>query len=213
MAIPTNKSQLAEQVLRALAEGDPSSDFPIKLTEVILMLPSVAHGIIADEMNSGMLDTRWLTDFEDVPILTDTAKKLKYSDIPANYISLPDGMGLYHISTMLDQEAKFKMVQPTFNAMYKGMEAKNLYGYVGYWVEGQRIYYTSQFTGLGYACEAVLIKLVCSFDGYGDYDTIFIDEAIKFKIINTLVSFYNGELAKYKDSVNDNRYIPSNQPQ
>jgi hypothetical protein len=205
----TNKALLAEQVVRALAGGNPSSDFPIKIPEVILLLPTFTQKLVEQAyLQSKYIDTRWLTPFDNVAILTDDAKKLKYSVIPATYMDLPDYSGIYHVSPQLDQTMKFKMVKPSFMAMYSGLEAADLAGYVGYWIEGDRIYYTNQFTGVGgYKCETVLMKLVCSLDAYGDYDDIFISNQAQFDIIASFEAYYKSELLMPGDQVTDNRYL------
>lgn len=214
-AIKTNLSQIAEQSLRSLANGDLPSDFPIKIEEATLIIPSIAHTIIQASYNpkNNEIDTRWLTSFDNVPVYEDKEKGLKYSEIPANYLDLPTNIGLYHISPQLDQSNKFKAVKASFQSMYKGLEAESLMGYVGYWTEGNRVYYTHKFDGLGYKCEAVLMKLLCAFDQYGDYDDFFMEESTKFKLISALIDHYGKQLGRTRDTTADNRFFPSLTPQ
>lgn len=214
-AIKTNLAQISEQALRSLANGDIPADFPIKLQEVTLIIPAMAHAIIQASYNpkSNEIDTRWLTSFDNVPVLDDEAKGLKYVEIPANYLDLPNNIGLYHISPQLDQKNKFKPVKASFLSMYNGLEAEDLMGYVGYWPEGSRIYFNNKFSGIGYKCETVLMKLLCTFDQYDDYDDIFMEEATKMKLISALIDHYGKQLGRTRDTTTDNRYAPSLTPQ
>ncbi len=204
----TNKSLLAEQIIRAIAKGDPSSDFPIKIPEVILAIPIWAQKLVeADYLAKKNIDTRWLTTFKNIEVLKDDDLDLKYSIIPAQYMDLPDQCGLYHISPMKDQGKKFKVVSPSFFAMYQGTEAENIGGYVGFWVEGNKVYYTKAMDGIDYNCTEVLMKLVCSLDAYGDYDDIFISGQAQFDIIASFAAYYKAELVLPGDTITDNRYL------
>ncbi len=204
----TSKAQLAEQILRAMAGGSPPSDFPVKAAEIILLLPTFFHKLVEASYNQTKdVDTRWLTTFDNVPIIEDEAKELMYSVLPAQYLELPNYAGLYHVGPQKDQSTKFKLVKPSFLAMYKGLEAQQLHGYVGFWIEGNRIYYTNDFSGVDYKCESVLMKMVCSLDAYGDYDEIFISEQAKFDVIASMIAYYKSELTLPGDRITDNRFL------
>lgn len=206
----TSKSRLAEQALRALAGGDVPRDFHVKLRELILLVPQARDHLVEqmyrlrmEKTGAKEIDTAFLSVYKNVPILTDEDLDLKYSELPASFIDLPDGLGLYHVGPMKGHNRKFKKVPASFLSMYDGLEASNLHGNVGFWVEGDKIYYTSKFD-LEPQCEEVLIKLVGSISDTDDDDEIEMPRDIEMKVISLIVEFYNGLGQKPKDRVNDN---------
>ena len=98
--------------------------------------------------------------FRSVAVSNDTVLKLKYSILPARFITLPFDRGVPIISRMTDQESNFKYLPQGGSGLFSRGRAENLEGHVGFWNETgpnneDRVYYKN----LPHNIEEVLVKL------------------------------------------------------
>lgn len=141
------KRQMAEQILKVL-EGQPSKDNKYTINEIELMVEQqYAYQIkvslfssykVGEAINPG----QYVVTFEDVPVKTSITRKRDYIDLPARFVDLPGGRGLWSIGPMGNDYDKFiplKLGSANFSKVYN---VPFLQDNVGFELEGLRAYFT-----------------------------------------------------------------------
>ncbi len=160
----TTKKKLAEQVLRRISGGDAEDDSQFDIREIILLVEQAVNALVKADLLQGLaigetyIGTQYISTFMDTPVLFDNGLDKAYSEIPCNYLSLPDDRGVYHISRMKGQDDAFVPLRNGSETLYSHSPARNLEGRAGFWTEGKRIYYKPNIFKDG--CKGVLLKLV-----------------------------------------------------
>jgi len=151
----TNKYRLAEQVQRMLNGGTPSRDNQISIREIIIGVEQIyAQAVRLNLLNNKRegefeADGSFIFPFECIPVKKDSRKNLFYSILPASKVALPSDAGIVSVSYMKDQTNAFTRVPNNWLMLTKGLPMANLEGQTGFWVEGNRIYYSCTVQGHG----------------------------------------------------------------
>jgi hypothetical protein len=137
--------QLAEQILIIL-EGKPSGDIKHSFDEIMLLVEQqLAYQMkmnlfsnykLGEQVNPG----QYITTFEDCPVKNNASRNRNYIDLPARYVDLPGGKGVWSIGPMGNDYAKYiplRLGAANFTAI---SDAPFLQGNVGYEVEGLKAY-------------------------------------------------------------------------
>lgn len=204
----TSKAKIAEQIQRMLSGGTPSRDSQVTIQELIVAVSqmfaqAVKFNLFANKKEGeSEVDGSFIYPFEDVPVKKDHHKDLYYSILPSPTITLPSGAGVYQISLMKDQENSFVLVPANFKALTKGLPMANIETNIGYWREGNRVYYTN--ISAADEITEVLIKLIVGIDGIGDDDLIDIPLDIQADIIQKVFQMYTPQQQLPKDDLNNN---------
>ncbi len=204
----TSKYKLAEQAQRIILGGNPTGDREVSIQELILFATQSFSIIVRRTFFEGksegesFVNGDFIYSFENVDVSKDGARDEYYSSLPETTVTLPYDMGVYQISRMKHQNKAFIPVSNGFNAMHSGMESSMLEGNIGYYREGDRIYYVNfnDTTGIG----KVLMKLIAPIGQVDDEDQVNIPDDIQGEIVQMIVQLYTNEQAAPKDIVNDN---------
>lgn len=137
--------QLAEQILIIL-EGKPSGDVKYSFEEIMLLVEQqLAYQMkmnlfsnykLGEQINPG----QYIATFEDVPVKNNAGRNRNYIDLPARYVDLPGGKGVWSIGPMGNDYAKYiplKLGAANFTTIH---DAPFLQGNVGFEVEGLKAY-------------------------------------------------------------------------
>ena len=201
------KAQMAEQVLRLIAGGDSSPDLKLDVRDVELLIDEALGYVIKasfwENRKSGEseINSDFVTAFEDVEVRQDAKKNLRYSELPAKKIILPNDMGVYQVSRMEDQENTFKRMPNGALGIFKGLPAADLEGEIGYFVEGDRIYYNKNLD-FNYQ-KKVLIKMVVSASSLDDDATLPIPGDMELQLLELIVKFAREQKIAPQDKVPD----------
>jgi hypothetical protein len=141
----------------------------------------------------------YVTPYEKVPILTNTDRDLKYSKIPASVIQLPDDRGIRQVSPMQDESCHFIRIKMGNNFIYSKLEADHLLGKIGFWVEGENIYYKN----LPWYYEEVLMKLVADISDVDEDAEIRIPAGKEIMLMNLVLEKLGVPQQVTQDVVND----------
>tara|TARA_B100000963_G_C22516724_1_gene621020 strand:- start:279 stop:923 length:645 start_codon:yes stop_codon:yes gene_type:complete len=167
--MPTTKRILAEQCMRILSGGYVTKDTEFDIREIMLAVEQSRDKLVKQEImstsfsnTSAYVDTSgvigsFLSVYDNVAINFDANKDLRYIDLPAMPLALPDDKGVYHVSYQRDQRASFVRMPNGSIGLYGNMPSSRLLGKEGYWVEQDRVYFNENVNpDLG----NVLLKLV-----------------------------------------------------
>jgi hypothetical protein len=191
------KKQLAEQIWKIL-DGKLVQDSKYSFAEIELMVEqqlayqmkaSLFSGYkVGEAINPG----QFITTFESVPVQTNSARSRKYIELPARYVDLPGGKGVWSIGPMGDDYTKYIPLRLGAANFTTIDDSPFLQGNIGYEVEGMTAYFTSNS-----APATVLVQLVTpntlELNIPADFDTLVIEGTLKLL-----------GLERESDKVNDN---------
>jgi len=190
----TTKYKLAEQAQRILAGGTPTDDNQISIQELLIGVTQAFSSIIRRNYFEGKsigephINGNFIYSFSDITVDKDTNKSLYYSEIPATTVTLPYDMGVYQISRMKDQKDVFVPLQNGFSALFNGLKSFKLEGRIGYYLEGDRIYYENM--DIKNKVSTVLMKLIAPIGSVSEEDSINIPDDIQSEIVTMTVQLY-----------------------
>lgn len=203
------KYLLADQVLRILSGGDIQRDSNTQIREAMRIVAQARDMVVRQEVWSLMkqaddfdIPGEYITTFNNVEVKKDEDKDILYSVVPAQFINLPRNMGIYQVSLMKDQFNSFIPVRPSFRSMYNGLGGFCLEDRIGYWVEGNRIYYQGMVDSDD--INKVCIKEIVSSSEIDDEDEAFpIPPDKEIDVINIALEIYGYQKQVKKDEIND----------
>jgi hypothetical protein len=137
--------QLAEQILIIL-EGKPSGDVKHSFNEIMLLVEQqLAYQMkmnlfsnykLGEQINPG----QYIATFEDVPVKTNSGRNRNYIDLPARYVDLPGGKGVWSIGPMGNDFEKYIPLKLGATNFYSLHDEPFLQGNIGFEVEGLRAF-------------------------------------------------------------------------
>lgn len=178
---------LVEQIRRKLTGGNVPNSFAITELEVGKQVDQVANEVIYIRCADDGAWDNFLTTYENVPIVLDSAKALYYFEIP-RVIGFKDQQGVFQVSSMKDQSLLFIRVQA--NALWQYGEKLNmiLEGQAGYYNEQKRVYLVNYNPAT--STDNLLVKLVVDrseLDEEADYQ---ITPEVQKLILRETVNFF-----------------------
>jgi hypothetical protein len=139
---------IATQAKRLLAGGDPSDDNTWDIRELELLAKQVHASFIKNNYFENLqaegvhgVSGAYVVAFPNVAILEDKDRCEKYSLLPEQYVNLPGDKGVHGVSSMKNQRKGYIPVRNGDIAMLSGLRSGGLQGNVGFYAEGDRIYY------------------------------------------------------------------------
>lgn len=137
--------QLAEQILIIL-EGKPSGDTKYSINEIMLLVEQqLAYQMkmnlfsnykLGEQINPG----QYITTFEDCPVKNNSGRNRNYIDLPARYVDLPGGKGVWSIGPMGNDYTRYIPLKLGAANFYSISDAPFLQGNIGFEVEGLKAY-------------------------------------------------------------------------
>lgn len=207
MGLTTTKNKLAEQVIRRLNGGDSSVESQYDKREIILFIEQALAALVKSEFMASLriagphIGSQYISSFINVPILRDEDRDEVYSIIPHDYVNLPNDRGIQQVSMMKDQTSAFVPVRNGSTALFSKSPASRLEGRIGFYPEGNRIYYKKDLLKDG--CDKVLIKLIVpSPSELDDDDPYPIPTDMQLPVINEVLKLMGVQVQT--DDVNDN---------
>jgi hypothetical protein len=212
------KSYIAEQILLKVHKGDNPSFASIEQQDCFPLIAQCLNYYVSkydeekkDARLRGLkepdIDTGFMTVFDNVPVLNDTVKNLKYIVVPSPYLTMLDNIGLYWISPEQGANEKFTLVTPDYVSMYSQTPGFK-YGRVCYWAETingeQRAYFSNRFDGTEYRCTSVLVKLIQDIIAVDEDAPIYFPTQLQWPVINAVAEYLMDEKKSIVDRLNDN---------
>ncbi len=139
-----------------------------------------------------------LTKVFFVPILEDTERKKRYSELPAHILNVIDNNGIRMIFPKHEEETIFFPRKATDDFLMSGLDVGQLSGMIYYKLEGKRVYYSGDIN-----CDwkDVAMKLALKFSEFNDEDEVEVPDGTDIQIMQIVLQMM---MAKQPmDIVND----------
>lgn len=186
----TTKATIAEQAMRILSGGHLKPDRNLDIREIMIYIDNLRDELVKTSVYTLMkegeydIDSDFLTTYEDVQVLNDASKALKYITLPASRIALPKDMGLYQISPMKNQADAFIPIKPGQLWMYRDTPVINNEINTYYFPVGNKVY----FKNIDLSISEVLLVMAASSKSIGqdaelpippDYERTMVDAIVE----------------------------------
>lgn len=199
---------LYEQIQRRYHGGDVPSEGGIAWEDIRLMVSDISSYLTRMSLYENMqlegirtVDSMFIAVFEDVAVQYNEARDKYYTELPARPVNLPGGMGVFQVSPMQDERMSFIPLLSGAAALMLGSDWLRLEGWVGFVMEGRRIYYHN-FEKHKRNVKTVLVKMVGSLEDYDDDMELPISPDLQSRIIDECLMRLQGKLP-LQDKRND----------
>ena len=207
----TTKRRLAEQILRRLSGGDASDDSQYDIREIMLFVGQALGFLVKANYLENLrygdtsIGSQYISTFPGVPVQFNKTTGKAFIDLPCTYLDLPDGRGIFHISPLRQQDNAFVPVRNGSETLFSHSAAGNLEGRIGFWAEGNRVYFNKDISREG--CNEVLLKLaVVSPESIGADDPYPISSDMEIVVIGKVLEIMG--IRVENDDANDNNDQP-----
>ena len=203
------KRQIAQSIQAYLSNWDIQADQQVDIRDVYVELDRVTNkyarlGLFQNmQLGDKNVGASYMTTFT-VKMILDASEQLCYSKLPSRYINLPHDKGIDAVWPKLDRSKTLKRVPRGFLSSFRNSPTAQLQGKAGYWVEGDRLYYTRRYDGT--AEIEMCIRLVIADASAIDEDAIYpIDPGMEKTIIDEVIAYFLPNEQMAQDTVADNR--------
>lgn len=205
------KEVFAEQVLRLLNGGDYSTATSIKKQDVYIAAEQARNYLIEKYVNlqgDDIID-EFVSVYDDVVVKKNEKRNRLYIELPAQLISLRDGKGMRHIGPMQDEANPFIFLKGGNEFTYDGLEAGNIEGRTGYWIEGASKSSETPiavFKNMPVQLEGkeLLVKMVSSIYSLDEDAYIPIPAIAEIEYLQLVLEIMKGQKTMPKDKTADN---------
>lgn len=188
-----DKRQLAERIHRILEGGDISKDSSYDIREIEDTVGDIISEIMYQrifsnykyegEFHPGQL----LVTFNNVKVYRNKDRKNTYAYIPAEYLNLPGGRGVWNVGAEGDVNCRFIPRRPGSEHFIGFRGAPDMQNNISYRVEGDKVIFMKDIYNMG--VDEVQIQLVTSSDKKMN---MIIPEDIKAEVIRQVINIYGG---------------------
>lgn len=194
------KSILAEQVKRLLGESEASR---YDIREVKLAVGQARdYRIRADYFESAReereIPHEYLSVYDSVEVLRDEVRRRDYIALPANYLRLPKGRGIFSIAPLGNETMVFAQSEAGSGALLKHHPAFRTEGTVAYYPEGRKAWFRRDICRL---YPLLTVKLVRPSETFHDEEELPIPADMQAAIVQDALGMLRGKPAP--DKVND----------
>jgi hypothetical protein len=205
------KAQLIELVKRNLQGGDGTPELRGRYhqREIELYISMAFDSLLNNRLNErqeyreelGLNNWKYdgLTKTYVVPILEDTVRDRRYSELPAHILSVVNNGGIRMICPVKEEQTQFFPRALTDTFLMDGLDVGQLTGMIYFNLERKNVYYSGD---MDCTWENVLMKLAIKFEEFEDDDDIDIPDGKDLEIFQTVVQLMNAK--RPLDNVNDN---------
>lgn len=113
--------------------GNKYTDDRILTDHINQVRDTLAAGILGVEfMKTQKLNSIYIKQYENVPVLTNSSQNIKYSALPVSVLKLPENIGVYQVSAMQERYSAFKSMQIAWQSMIGQDIGQYLLGKTGF---------------------------------------------------------------------------------
>lgn len=199
-------SQISEQIMLILGKRGEDSDVDVR--EIRLAVRQSAAQAVRmrwfEGKNTdgfGEVDGSLVSKFDNEPVVMDGEEF--YTTMPANPVDIPGGVGIRSVAPMKGLKQPYRPVPNGFCGLHEGLESFSLEGRIGFFLDGDRIYYVGMSEDN--KPDNVRISMVLGIDSLEDDQEINIPSDMQGDIINYVVQLYSAY--KQDDDSNDSTDI------
>lgn len=198
----TTKYKLCEQSQRLILGGQPTQDREILIQELVVMLEQAFATVIrrryfeSKNMGEPYINGNFIFPFS-ITVNKDTTGY--YLEIPETSVSLPNDIQIYSVYGKAG--TSYIPVAVGFDEMFKGLDAGELEGKAGYYIEGSKIRFSNM--NARNKPESINVRIVAPTGDVGLEDSMSIPEDIQLEIVTMTVQLYSVQQQGEKDEISD----------
>lgn len=193
------KQKIASTVIRFIEGGQIPNFRKVSNRDVYERIEIVRNMMMdANIKEFGDLGGEYVTQYgvnPKIEVICDPITLQKYSILPARLISFGDYSGLRQISPLKNQGQSFVFLDNGFLQTFKGLEAGQLHGHTGYYIErvkigtdqSLRVYYVNIPTDY----DNVLIKMIASTYDFDEDEQLPIPAQHELNLLTQVGQFFN----------------------
>lgn len=204
------KKQIGELVKSILEANHSTSQTKFDERIVWKMVDIARDYLITRAYWNARKDSSYTLNDEFISSLSATVKKdeernLFYLSLPARIVSLPDDRGLVQVLPKKNENIQFVRIKAGSNAVYANLEAGQIGGKTGYWLEGQKIWFKNLPPQFGSV--ELLIKLILGADYFDIDDVLPIPSDYQAELLQLVLQFISGEKQIEQDRAVDKQAL------
>jgi len=141
------KQQWGEFILNDLANYDSPNDQAVDIRDVWIILDAYTNKLALDGMLENMrkgdnsIGNSMVVSFPNVPIFLDSTQGLYYSELPCEFLQLPNNKGIDYIGPMMNRSIAYWICDRNAVSAFGNHSVSGFGGNVLCWAEQNRIYY------------------------------------------------------------------------
>lgn len=199
------KAILAERILRKINGGDYATSKQVDKRDVYLEIEACRNTLISKYLNieGDDINGDFISTYTGVKILKDKTRNRLYSVLPAQVISLRAGKGIRQISGAKDERNVYIPMNAGDMGVFAGLEAEQLGGKIGFWLEGDKVYYNDNMP-FDFEGHEVLIKMISSIYALPEDAWIPIPAEVETELQDLVMQKLAPQDSKPKDKTSDN---------
>lgn len=185
------KEKIAFMVIKGLSGGKEASFIKADPRDIYERIETTRNLMMELAIREfGDLDGEFVTQYKDCEVLCDPVTNKKYTILPTRLISFGDYSGLRQISPMKDQSQSFIKVDNGFESTFSGLEASNLAGHTGYYLErvkrGTNQSIQACYVNIPFQYDKVLVKMIASTYDFEENEALPIPAKYEEQLIMTV---------------------------
>lgn len=217
MDSPTTLRMMVSQVRRMLERGDVPRDTSFDEREIAKVIRDNAHYQLKGEWfelkkaGYNVVDSHYVAQFDNVAVKEDPDTYLCYSDLPAEYVALPEGLGIQRVAPMPSYRNQnpdaFIPIPPNFEDIWGNLPAGMMEHQFGFKPARGKIIYTrkGQHSPLGDGIKKVSVSLVIISPEDISMDAHFpAPPEIRNTIIQQTLEMFGIRMTESRDNLNNN---------
>lgn len=189
------RRQLAEQVIRIVKGFKPTHDRNIDIREVMLAIDQARDAAVVRWMyqnlnleGQGYVAGDFINSYVDVVSFDDMRKK-HFVDLRYEVFSLPNDLGVYHISLVESEHKAFTPIRNGYYALFDNMTSLKSQK-TSFFVEGRKVFFIGDIdTGCN-----VLIKMVAVSGSIPDDEEYAVPSGLQFDILSQVAQLYGARI-------------------
>lgn len=189
------RRQLAEQVIRLVKGFKPTHDRNIDIREVMLAIDQARDAAVVRWMyqnlnleGQGYLAGDFINSYIDV-VQYDDMRKKHYADLRYEVFSLPNDLGVYHISLVESEHKAFTPIRNGYYALFDNMTSLKSQE-TSFFVEGRKVFFIGDIEA---GCN-ILIKMVAVSGSIPDEEEYAVPSALQFEILSQVAQLYGARV-------------------
>jgi hypothetical protein len=195
---------MVETIYQRVQGMKPSIDSSVKRVDIRAYLPAAINYAmnqqyylnIQTDKDTGALPKLFVATYEDVEVKKSESRDLRYFDLPASPIALPNDNGIESVSAMQGAVSFYPMKTQHQLSGYERFVGGN----VGYWIEGRKVFLSGASPVLG----RVLVRMTASVEDLDSDDRVPVPAGMEVSIIDICVQHFTGARSMPQDNKQNN---------
>jgi len=189
----STKASIAEQIKRII--GKSTADARLDEREIMINVEQTLAYLIrtryflskrddVPEIHGGLISS-----FKDVSVKYDEDEEKYFFVVPSKTVDIPHGYGIKSVSPSTEPQENYIEVNNGFGSLYSGSGALKISGKIGFYRQGQRIYF--QNMKKTEKPDTIIFRAVLGIGSLGKHDRLDIPADMEKECVDYVVQLYS----------------------